>query len=521
MRFLGGGCRNGVRVLVAGLAAPLAVSSAALVGVAAASAAGDAAGGLVTFTVDSLALNDPAADCGDRSKRCTLRNALAAAEVIGADRDVRIEVASQLWDGANLVSEGNIPFPTDAGEIEEAGVSLTPWDKGAVFRVTRPLELDLGRRVHLIPPDGEDTSLVGVKEAAGLVVEAEDVRLRNFSDWYSYQSAIVFSAAADRSSLAGGQSIQSENNHTNRQIVVMAGADGVSISDYRLGRESSAADGAAIALTRLTSSTGAVDTVSNLTVDDVVFDNTPSAPANSTCNSTDGTGCSADGLYLHGSVKVDGLTVQNSVFQGFRQSGRQPIDAAAAGEMTNWEIRRNRFTDIQIKANDSNSATVLLKAPSGSRPGPVRVHDNDFDNSATPAVQGPAIYFEGAEAAESTRPSGVFIEDNRFDGYNPTVKLLNGGAVTVRRNTFGAGTTSAAGTGTAEETGTSGVMVTNSGQPTNRGIWTWYPTAASLTPCGFEVAVTPNSGAAKKGMAPNMPADLDFYWTASKTAEVY
>ncbi|MDR2254271.1 MAG: hypothetical protein LBD97_10545 [Bifidobacteriaceae bacterium] len=483
-----------------------------------ADAAGPSDGSTVVFKVNSTQFHVDDSDCWS-GPVCTLSQALWDAALVGPDLDLRIE--------ADV--DGVIEFPTNKTYLP-VGDQISPWDKkGAAFHVERPMEIDMGHRLGLAPKNG--TAPSAMEEVAAMFVDAPGVKLKNFSNWFSYQSVFVFSDNSDGSSLVGGESIQTANNHTNRQVVLMPGADDITISDYTMGRQASDGTSGGIALTKLaTSSTG---TISRTTISNVVFDNASDDQGG--CDQTSGTTCSSNGLYITNSVAVDGLTLRASEFKNFTRTSGNPvtsINASEAGAMSNWLIENNRFVETR------NGSLATLQLPTiADLPGPVHIRGNVFDNGKSAQAGSPkqsqAISFERKETTGSRDASGLFIEDNHFDGYVQTIRLQTAGAVTVRRNTFGLQSGSSSGSTTdktndplgtsGEETGMgdTNLMFTNHGRATNRAIRTWWPIKqATASACGVSFTVATNDNVASE-FQPAYPLDLDVYWTAGATAEVY
>jgi adhesin/invasin len=487
-------------IAVAGLMAALALP---ILSTASSRAAGAPAR---TFTVNSTALIEANASCSPGGV-CTLGQALAEANVVPEDQDVLINVDEN--------TSGFIPFPNDTKQLAVT-TPVSPWDTaGAVFSAQRPMTIDLDNRLSLVTPDGKEWSAV-----AGLWVDGPDVALRNFTNWYSYQSAIVFSPNSDGSSLQGGKSIQYENNHTDREIAIVGGAERISISDYTTGRQLGRDTGGGIVFGKLTSLN---EPVKNVTITQVTVDNGPDARG---CGEDAGTSCMANGLAFSGSVDVDGLTVKNSLFTNFvDQKKGQPIYAVNAGKISNWDITGNQFTNIST-GGDFADATVAVKYTQ-SFGGTVRIANNTFDSGTvvgTTSTPKYGLYVEGNQANDSTVASGLFVEDNYFDGYKSTSIYLRGtGTATVRRNTFGVNSASRSSTDLEETTDSSaGTMVLNFDKSANRKIKPWYPTgtASYNGACALVIPISPPASDGKANL-PNDPVSLDYYWTAGTTAEVY
>ncbi|MDR2374430.1 MAG: hypothetical protein LBD77_10160 [Bifidobacteriaceae bacterium] len=459
----------------------------------------------VTFTVNSTALIVENASCGDAGGVCTLRRALEEANSVPSGTDVFINVAAGV--------EGAIPFPTSSSQLMATGTTAGLDLSGAVFAVNRPMTIDLGGVIHLVPGDG--SAPIGTTHLTGIWVNSADVHLKNFSDWYSTATAILFSGQAHGSSLDGGVSIQSENDHTNRQVAIWAPASNVTISNYTMGRQPNEAyDGGIV----LDAASGA-GRLSNITISNVTFDNAAESTA---CSNTDARGCSGRGVNVEGGVGVDNLVVADCLFVNFTGKG-QPIDANGAGDQSNWDIRNNTFKDVRLSdsVDLSGESYVTVQLPKDqSFSGQNHIRDNVFDNSSEDSRGGQAlaIYMNGSRSSGSTTASTLFIEDNEFDGYLSPVRLYQAGTVTVRRNTFGAHSGSQANTQDEETSGGYKQRLFNNwDNSANRAIQTWYPTAATVANCGLSVSVAPPTS----GQAPRTPVTLDVYWTASTKAERY
>ena len=144
------------------------------------------------------------------------------------------------------------------------------------------------------------------------------------------------------------------------------------------------------------------------------------------------------------------------------------------------------------------------------------VRGNTFNNSTESGAQYYAVYWDGKTTDNSA--SNLLIEDNHFDGYTKAgVYLKETGAVTVRRNTFGAKMTAGV-QGEAEETSSTTGLVVNADTSANRKINTWYPDTGSVEKKDCELWVTLTAPVDAK---PTVPVTIDFYYTANKTAEVY
>lgn len=147
-----------------------------------------------------------------------------------------------------------------------------------------------------------------------------------------------------------------------------------------------------------------------------------------------------------------------------------------------------------------------------------------------------AIAWDGQQATAAA--GELRIADNFFDGFTAaSIDLTRTGDVAVEQNTFGSRSASRAQPGTAEETSDGQVMLDNRGTNANGGVGTWYPTEAAVQngqpATGLVNAVSPlpaGTGSClatvrvhnpTTGVLPSSPTNVDVYWTADDTADVY
>ncbi|MDR3360320.1 MAG: hypothetical protein LBO20_06695, partial [Bifidobacteriaceae bacterium] len=481
----------GALVVALGSASALALASLGL--------GGARASGQTVLTVNSTALTEASSSCATVSGVCTLRQAIEEANATPADTDVLIQVEPGL--------SGAIAFPGAADQLMTTTAASPDDSGGAVFWARRPMTIDLDNRIGLAVADGAQPG--PLNQVAGIWVDGPGVKLRNFTDWFATQSGVVFSPNAAGSSLEGGETVQVDNNHLDRQVLVMGGASDITIADYRMGRAAEA--GVAV------KSPSGTTTISGLTIAGVVFDNAPSSGG--ACLETDGGACSPDGIYSGPDLSLANFTVADSEFRDFIGGG-QPIDLARGGAMrAAWDIKDNTFTNIRAGAGESEAALAL---PSGqsfdlSDPTPNHIRDNRFDNQAAAGLQGIAIFWESnATSADGAKASRLFIQDNRFDGYTDTIRLRSARTVTVTRNTFGPNTTAST-TTTGEETGDGKVMFDNQGL-TNGKINPWTPGNATVYCSSISIVVKPPVNTP----IPNSKSiNIDVYWTGAGRAEIF
>jgi adhesin/invasin len=331
-------------------------------------------------------------------------------------------------------------------------------------------------------------------------------------------------ANADNAVVEKGEALHSTGMRTRRYIVVQAGADNVTLRDFTVGHTYRLDDSAAAfhgtvagAVVLDGGPTNLTDRViKGLTISGVYFDEL--SFYNGWPNSGSGNGI------ITRQVDLQHLTVVNTIFDGFAYV---PFSLRYASNMSDVEIVGNTWT--------YNGSDVIAFPNSGGFTGPVRIHHNVFeglDNSGHDT----AISFTGAGVGTS---SHLFIEDNYFNYFEAaTILSRYTGAVTIRRNTFGAQTdTFPMGTNNAlsEETelglhqANNGVMVGNEAgsNQANGKIRTWHPKPDGASPsvvydpdsCNASLIVEQTPDVAGRQL--ESPVLIDVYWTADHRAEAY
>ncbi|MDR2379574.1 MAG: hypothetical protein LBE08_00090 [Bifidobacteriaceae bacterium] len=447
--------------------------------------------------------------CRTESGACSLRAAIEESNATkSADTEVVIAVAEKFTGAIVMPNERALRMTND---------SATGVDSAAYFKVTRTVTIDLDERLSVVP-DANDG-------ACAFWIEAPNVKLRNLKNVYSGETAIVFGPGSDGSSLDGGSLIQTDNYRGERLAFIRPGADRVSISNYTVSRLYDGSDRFGAIVVRK-STEDSDDVVSDLTFSKLTIDNAPADVPDPDCDADSGATCASSGIVVS-KIKVRGMVVEDSQFRNFPLSTsdrRRAIDLSAALECSDVDIRNNTFTNIQTGASDRDHATILLPEKQ-LLTGDNHVRANTFDNAGAAAGgQAVAVAWKGdVSTAESTQASNLYIEDNHFDGYaKASVWLVDTGAVTVRRNTFGTDSASAAVTENEETGGKSqNLMTLNEENTANRRILTWYPVAARVTAgCEFQVDMAKPGTSKGYGIA-SEPVTIDFYYTVGRTAEEY
>jgi uncharacterized repeat protein (TIGR01451 family) len=472
------------------------------------------------FTVDSVAYGPGDADtdderCENTNGECTLLAAIEQGNAMDAAVAVSIEVSSVIDGG----SSSTVEAPATSADWEGSrGVGYVPnnEDKGAYYRITRSMTIDLDNRLHLAPKSNSSS-------ATGFWVEAAGVHLRRFTDIFASGTSITFSPRSSDSSLIGGETVQFANDYSDRFVMIMAGAANITIKDYKVGRmKSTAVNGYGTMIGFGRSSADPNSPVTNTVISSVTFDNAPEGSGR--CTASDGTGCNTHGVAFFDAVKIEGLAVTDSAFNNFKVpafygwTGNQPTIA-------DLDLRDNTFTDIQV-GSQAQAQKAAVTLPHGQKFGGLNyIRGNKFLNNPN-LNQGTAIYWFGP--GSGTVDSNLYIEDNQFDGYVlQTIHLENANNVTVRRNTFGANTLAGLAVwpnwpdkviSQFEEfvTGvTDRAMLAQVG--TNGRPRPWYPAAVEPSACGLKVRVDSNNYQVS-GSEPVVPVAIDFYWTKGSTA---
>jgi adhesin/invasin len=464
------------------------------------------AAGQAEFLVDSPYYAPGDAAIGDGVCRsadglCTLRAAIEEGNAQPGDTEVRIAVKPDV--------AGTIVPPVDPDAWMTRAAPFTN-GLGAYYRLTHPMTIDLDNRLGLLAPDGSVA-------ATGFWVDGPNIALRNFSGIFASHTSFVFSDKAIGASIDGGASVQTDSNVTTRMFVIGAGATSVAIRNYTVGRMAPTATAPSDAASLLISgSSGA--TISNIVIDNVTFDNTP-VPGGR-CDETSATTCAGHGIYTAGKFPYTGLQVMNSTFRYFPE-GNHALYLGAAGHGVGLDITGNEFRDIAT-ASTINTGVITLPDV-GEINGVSYIRENDFDNTnrTVAGSQAVGIYWRSNQVTlGGYRASRLFVEDNYFDGFTTaSIEMLNTGTVTVRRNTFGPSSTSAQQPNTLlEETARSVGLFVRTSRAVNREVATWYPKAARFVGCALQVDVSPPQSATT---LPDAPLTIDFYYTASATAETY
>jgi len=241
------------------------------------------------------------------------------------------------------------------------------------------------------------------------------------------------------------------------------------------------------------------------------------------------------------SATLPSFTMADNTFSDITASVASSIDFGASGAtIGSFSITGNQFKNIAISESATTNGFIRLpynKAITTSG----LISNNTFQAGS---VATNAIYWWGPNSATSTTSltdSHVVIQDNSFDGWGDstsTIRFYQTGAITARRNTFGASNGSLANTVQEEYNGNGDMsknLVNNYNLTSNAKLNTWWPTARSASntqtaaiqavACVVPLEVAPPTASGNNAYSsarnPALPVTLDVYWTANSTAELY
>lgn len=463
-----------------------------------------------SLVVDSLAFGVADSVPGDgvcltAAGTCTLRAALEESNALNAPTG---EVTVTVADG--LV--GNIT-PTAAGWMTSERTS--DLDVGAYFAVTAPVEIDLDNRVT-VTYSGDAYS------ATAFYLNGPDIVLRNASQIVSSESSFVVGPLADGVTLQGGSTSSTSSYASERFMLIREGASNVTVRDYRL---KGFWDDLTVGGLFVINARSPYTPIRNVEIDGVHIDNTTTS---TTCNASSGAGCVANITTIYpnnANAVVDGFSFHDSTVDGL---STQRAFSFANPQISSIDISNNSFINVR------GTSDAFITLPNRVLGGTNLIEGNTFVRATTGTTR--AIAWDGQQAAAAA--GELRIADNFFDGFTAvSIDLTRTGDVAVEQNTFGSRSASRAQPGTAEETSDGQVMLDNRGTNANGGVATWYPTGAAVQngqpATGLVNAVSPlATGTASclatvtvqrptTGVLPSSPTNVDVYWTADDTADVY
>ncbi len=475
-----------------------------------------------TFVIDSLDGTAAARDtnpgdgvCQTAAGTCTLLAAIEESNALNAPAGaVTITVA----DGLN----GNIDALA-ASAMRTTRISNQ--DAGAHFEVTAPVTIDL--RGTVTAQTSRDTSY------ALFHINTSGVTFLNMNQILSGESTFVMGPNADGFVLDGGSVVTDQNYFPERFMVFREGSQNITVRNYRIQGYYHATNVTAIFYFNAQNSTP----IRNIRIENVAISY---ADGSGRCNSSDGTGCRTDIVQFlprNQNVVLDGFSFVDSAVHNLTDRAGFPFATSttlgSSVRASNIDISNNSFLNVQGRGTGVNNAFITM--PFGSLEGVNRITGNEFVRATSGQTY--AVVWNGGTTTGNA--GNLTIAGNYFDGYTASsIGLTNTGTVTVEQNTFGSRSASQARPATAEETRNGTSTLLNNGTNANGRINTWFPTADAqvLTgdaPTGTVNAVSPlpeGTGMCLATVAVSAPTatplpastvDLDVYWTADRTAEVY
>lgn len=483
-----------------------------------------------TFVIDSLDGTVTASDtnpgdgvCRTAAGTCTLLAAIQESNALNAPAGAVTITAAPGWGG-------NID-PTIASRMQDRPVSNQ--DAGAHYEITAPVTIDLRGLVTV--ETSRDTIF------ALFHVNAPNVTFLNMNQILSGESTFVLGPNADGFVLDGGSVVTQNNYFPERFMTIREGAQNITVRNYRIQGFAHIDGVTAIFYINAQNSTP----IRNVKIEnvDVTYSTGPGG-----CGVSDGSGCRTnllDFVPRGPNVVVDGFEFTNSSVTNLPTTVRgfafSTTDAPGFSvNASNITISDNRFINVQgAPWYGVVHPSAFISLPYGPMGGTNRISGNEFVRGTV--GQQNAIRWNGNTPVGNA--GDLTIADNYFDGYNmASIGLVNTGTVTVERNAFGARSASQARPATSEET-LSGdargiAALLSNGTNANGRMNTWYPTGAATVmttdaPAGAVSAVSPLPQGTPLCLAsvpvrepdaapfPVGAVDLDVYWTADRTAEVY
>ena len=409
------------------------------------------------------------------------------------------------------------------------------------FVVAQPMTIDLKNSLK--------TASAGVASVV-FALTGTNITVTNASGILGGDTSFVIGGASSGVTIDSGQTYQTTNNFTKRFVLINNGASGFTLKNYKVGgldRSTNLPDdmNGAVVFTPASQSS-AVTT--DVLIDTVDFTSPRTAtPSNTTCSSTNGSGCTNSAVIVSASVNLNGFEMARStlsnlytaesalsawVFRATWLSGAGLTPPAPAGSLANINIHDNVFRN-NISATGKSMGSAMIVLPNDQTLGGTNfISNNIFDNSgltqADSAQQQYAIGWDPKlPAGRPTTPSDLTIADNYFDGFKTySIVLSNAGLVSVERNTFGPKSASAPVTAESSATQSSAAALFVNGNssstlysPTNELIQPWNPTVLGAVSATCGVSFT--AAQAGTSLAPAKPLRLDVFWTATTKAEKY
>lgn len=477
-----------------------------------------------TFLLNSFDVTAAAKDatpgdgiCATAAQKCTMRAAIEESNALNLPKGaVLITVLEGTTGNIDVLAANNQPMRT---------TTVSNQDGSAHFEITAPVTIDLLNKVTV--------ETAGDTGGAVFHANGADISFRNMTQVIGGESSFVMGPKANGVTINGGSTFTRLSYGAERFLTIREGAQNITVQNYSVHGFYHSGNATGLFYFNAQSATP----IKNVVIDNVRVANSTSGG----CGGSDGTGCRTNLMQFNPhtpNVVLDGFSFTNSHVSNLgahlgMQMGSTGGTLTTTITGSNITIRDNEF--INVQGAGTSWTDGFLSLPSGQLGGENAVEGNAFVRAA--AGQAYALTRYGAGTGGST--GKLRIADNYFDGYaGPTIFLYSTGDVNVEKNTFGARNASQARPGLGEETGENVPLMVDNYSVSNNKANTWYPSkpATVLTEAAPDGAVqvesplpaeTPACVAVTEVTAPvaaPLPAsvvELDVYWTANKTAEVY
>ena len=474
---------------------------------------------------------DDSYDPAGVNNKCTLGAAMTAANASATKMTVTLATgyAATIPAGTQAMIT---PTATTTDYMDTTYVNYTATAKGAYYAATKPMTIDLQNKLGIAAIANQLTSIL---------LNGSNIELLNASEIRNSLTSIIVGTAANGVRIDGGKTMPMSGKLIQRFLEIHGGAQNVTFTNYTVGNLSNGTVANHQAAVQFSGSTAA----KNIVIDNVTFTTTHDPYSSSyTCSETDSSGCVNNAIIFATSANINGLEIKNSTFLNLKKASTSTdsvVFSADAGNLTSATLWNFDFHDNTIINSGSCSSLALTFAncglmflPAGGiqLANPTYIRNNSF--TVDPALLVPhAVTWFGKESLSGGNAlSGLFIQDNYFDGFKSAAIMLEWvGLVSVERNTFGPNQFSNPDPAQEETASvalatfsTTGAMFSNENQIANNKMVTWRPTGVNVVSQGCDAviqATAPPTPAPANMTNPVLPVRLDVFWTPKDKAEVF
>jgi len=465
------------------------------------------------------------------NNKCTLGAAMTAANASATKMTITLAT-----DYAATIPAGTQAMITPSGLttdcMDTTYVNYTTTAKGAYYAATKPMTIDLQNKLGIVATANQLTSIL---------LNGSNIELLNASEIRNSLTSIIVGSAANGVRIDGGKTMPMSGKLIQRFLEIHGGAQNVTFTNYTVGN----LDPGTVANHRAAVQFSGGTAAKNIVIDNVTFTTTHDPYSSAyTCSETDSSGCVNNAIIFVTGANLNGLQISNSTFLNLKKASTSTdsvifsVDAGntTAGTLWNFDFHDNTIINSgscsTISLTFANCGLIFLPATGIQLANPSYVRNNSF--TVDPALKVPhAVTWFGKESTSTpNQVSGLFVQDNYFDGFTSAAILLEWvGLVSVERNTFGPKHFSNPDP-VAEETAsvalatyaTTGAMFSNENHIANNKIVTWRPTGVTVISQGCDAviqAAAPPAPPPANMTNPVLPIRLDVFWTATSKAEVF